>query len=346
MKTIGSAFLMISLMLFGIQRSEETIEQIRARAEAGDIHYQAVLGSIYRKGEMGVKKDFEKAIQYLAPAVKARDGLALAQLGAMCANGEKTAKDKTKAERLYAVAVPGLKQMAENGDTRSQYTLGCLYMEGSGGLQSNLITAVKLFEKAAKQNYAGSQFAIGQCYLQGTGVAVDKRKAIKWFEKAAKQEHPDALLKLGYLYESGDGVSKSAQKAFDMYARAAGQGSPIAQILLGQAYSRGLVGKKDYEKALPWFAKALETGLPPELQVSAREQISLLQVFIGSQYAMKKKEKQAAGFLFKALKSGNADAIAQVKEFLALDGLPEIAPNLKTYLSALEKGLPVTEAEP
>ncbi|MDD5434957.1 MAG: tetratricopeptide repeat protein [Nitrospira sp.] len=346
MKNNSSALLIISIMLVSIASGEDTFEQIKAKADAGDAHYQAILGSIYRKGEMGVKKDYEKAIQYLAPAVKVRDGLAMAQLGAMCENGEKTVKDKSKAERLYAVAIPALKKMADAGDARSQYTLGYLYMDGSGGLQSNLVTAAEWFEKAAKQNYAGSQYALGLCYLQGMGVAVNKKKAVKWFEKAVEREHLDALLKLGYLYENGNGVRKDTQRAFGMYTRAAELGSPVAQFLLGLAYARGLIGEKDYEKALLWFTKALETGLSSELQVSAQEQISLLQVSIGSQYAMKKKEKQAAELLYKALNSGNTNAIAQVKEFLAIDGLREVTPNLKTYLAALEKGQPIVEAEP
>ena len=346
MKTTSYTFLMISLMFVGFRWGGETLEKIKTKADAGDTHYQAILGSIYRKGELGVRKDYEKAIQYLAPAVKARNGLALAQLGAMCANGEKTAKDKSKAERLYAVAVPGLKQMAENGDARSQYTLGCLHMEGSGGLQSNLVTAVDWFKKSAKQNYAGSQFALGMCYFQGIGAIPDKRTAFKWFEKAAKQHHSDAQLKLGYFYENGDGVGKNEQKAFDLYMCAAELDHPVAQFLLGLAYLRGLTGEKDDEKALLWFIKALETGLPSELQVSAQEQIPLLQVSIGSQYATKKNEKQAAELLYKALKSGNTNAIALVKEFLAIDGLQEVAPNLKTYLAVLEKGQPIIQAEP
>lgn len=321
----------------------DSFKEITAKADAGNPHYQAILGSIYRQGEMGVKKDYVKAVKYLSPAVKARDGLAIAQLGAMYENGETVTKNIAKAESLYAVAVPALSKMADSGDARSQHLLGYLYFTGLGGLQKNQATAAKWFEKAAKHNYAVSQFAIGQCYLRGTGVTADKKKAVKWFEKAAKQDDPDALLKLGYFYETGDGVRKDGKKAFDMYTRAAGQGSAVARFFLAIAYSNGLATEKDYEESLLWFVKALETGLPPDLQASAREQISLLQVLIGSQYAIIHQEKEAAEFLFKALKSGDTNAVAQVHKFLAIEGLQDVAPNLKGYLSALEKGQPIAE---
>lgn len=341
-----AAALIISTMFVGFALGEETLDQIKQKADSSNTHCQAVLGSIYRNGEMGVKKDYIAALKYLVPAEKNHDGLARAEIGAMYEKGQIVNKDKARAERFYVAAIPALQKLAAEGDARSEYWLGQLYSTGSGGLQSNIVTAVEWFKKSANHNYAGGQTAFGQCYLQGIGVAKNKKKGFKWLATAAKQESMDALWKLGQCYETGDGVSKDPQKAFDLYTRGAEQGSSFAQMFLGYAYLHGLTGEKDYEEALRWITKAVEAGLPSGLQLLlAQEQIPILQATIGSNYATKKKEKQAAEFLFKALKSPSTNAIELVKEFLAADELKEYAPNLKSYLTTLENGQPIVQAE-
>jgi TPR repeat protein len=46
--------------------------------------------------------------------------------------------------------------------------------------------AIKWYKKAAKAGNVNAQYNLGSCYLQGTGVAVDKVDAVKWLTLAAK----------------------------------------------------------------------------------------------------------------------------------------------------------------
>lgn len=66
----------------------------------------------------------------------------------------------------------------------------------------NLKPYTKELEKAAKGGDASSQAEVGKCYLFGSGVGVDYKKAQKWFEQAIEQNNADAIFWMGYMYEN------------------------------------------------------------------------------------------------------------------------------------------------
>ena len=53
--------------------------------------------------------------------------------------------------------------------------------------KDNWEEAAAYYQQAADQNYAPAQYALGNSYQNGWGVAVNKNEARNWYEKAAEQ---------------------------------------------------------------------------------------------------------------------------------------------------------------
>ncbi len=54
------------------------------------------------------------------------------------------------------------------------------------------VEAAKWFRKAAEQNNAEGQTALGHAYATGEGVDKDPIEAVKWYRKAAIQNSAEA----------------------------------------------------------------------------------------------------------------------------------------------------------
>ena len=65
-------------------------------------------------------------------------------------------------------------------------------MKGRGVAQND-VEAVRLYRKAADQNFANAQNNLGWMYLNGRGVARDLNKAGIWFRKAASSSDPETV---------------------------------------------------------------------------------------------------------------------------------------------------------
>ena len=121
-------------------------------------------------------------------------------------------------------------------------------------------TAAEQYHRAADQNYAAAQLALGMLYADGEGVAKDDQQAVAWFRKAANQGYAPAQDRLGFIYQSGEGVSKDVQQAVAWFRKAADQGYAFAQYRLGAMYANGEGVAKDDQQAVVWFRKAAEQG--------------------------------------------------------------------------------------
>ena len=72
-------------------------------------------------------------------------------------------------------------------------------------------------EAKAKQGDADAQYNLGNCYLNGEGVAKDYVEAVKWYRKAADQGDAVAQYWLGGCYSNGEGVAKDFVEAYAWY---------------------------------------------------------------------------------------------------------------------------------
>jgi S1-C subfamily serine protease len=143
--------------------------------------------------------------------------------------------------------------------------------------------AVKWYRKAAEQNYAPAQGALG--YYYGDVVRKDYPEAVKWSRKAAEQNYGPAQAYLGMAYSYGLGVLKDESEGVKWYRKAAEQNFDAAQYSLGECYYFGRGVPKDYVEAYKWSllaagqtstkaAKAAQINVAALEGVMTREQIA------------------------------------------------------------------------
>lgn len=138
---------------------------------------------------------------------------------------------------------------------------------------------------AARRGNSGAQYAIGNCYADGNGVAKNPEQAFYWYLKAAEQGHPDAQWSVGNCYEKGKGVSLNYKEAVKWYEKAGEQGKHLASYRLSEIYEKGLGGLKNKKKALYWHRQNLEqtTGFPTNWYVNKKKKIQQLEMEIAQE---------------------------------------------------------------
>jgi len=184
-----------------------------------------------------------------------------------------------------------LREMAEQGDAKSQCLLGIVYFQG-GGVPKNYAEAVRWFRLAAEQGCASAQFNIGYMYSRGYGVPRDKSEAAKWCSMAAEQGDSFAQRELGFMYDEGRGVPQDETEAIkwfsksivsrylklaksgeadaqynvadergtDTLQRLAESNKTDAQYNLGLLYLEGKGVQQDEAEAAKWLRLAAEQG--------------------------------------------------------------------------------------
>lgn len=162
-----------------------------------------------------------------------------------------------------------LKPLADKGDAYAQYYIGSLYQAGHG-VPASVHHAASWYEKAAQQDHALAQFALGFLLYCGAGegddaLRADPAAAAPWLEKAAEQQVVPAQHLLGQMYREGRGVAADRQKALDWTRRAAEVGYVPAQFDAGVL----LADQPGFEKALEaykWLELAARAKHPSAAQ--------------------------------------------------------------------------------
>ncbi len=125
--------------------------------------------------------------------------------------------------RDYVTAMQLFRPLAEQGEARSQVSLGAMYE-----LTQDYAAAVSWFRKAADQDDAQAQTMLGNVYFSGKGVPQDYGQAAAWFRKAADQGYAAGQSLLGVMYAGGHGVPQdyvSADMWFNLAATAGNKGA-------------------------------------------------------------------------------------------------------------------------
>ncbi|NQT16223.1 MAG: SEL1-like repeat protein [Planctomycetes bacterium] len=159
----------------------------------------------------------------------------------------------------YQEAVAWYRKAAEQEYAPAQNALGFCRDRGLG-VPQGIAEAVGWYRKAAEHGFPSAQCSLAFCYASGRGVKKDRRKAMAWYRKAAEQEHARAENVLGRYYQYGRGVTKDPGEAFRWYRKAAEQGYTPAQRKLADCYRSGTLVDEDPQMAFAWYEKAATQG--------------------------------------------------------------------------------------
>ena len=149
---------------------------------------------------------------------------------------------------------------------------------------------------AARRGNSGAQYAIGNCYADGNGVAKNPEQAFYWYMKAAEQGHPDAQWSIGNCYEKGKGVSLNYREAVNWYEKAGEQGKGLASYRLAVIYEKGLGGLRNNKKSLYWYKMLLEQDgdqYPSNTVAYYKQKIQLLEQKVQEEEREKLAQQQA-----------------------------------------------------
>jgi TPR repeat protein len=321
--------------------NKPNLDELRAKAEAGDVNAEYQLVGMYLKGD-GVPQDITEAFKWSHKA--AEQGISGAQygVGLMYYNGSGVPGDKLEAAKWFRKA-------AEQGDARSEDWLGLMYSKGEG-IDLDKSESLKWYRKAADQGDASGEYHVGLFYefnahpkddaeacqwyrkaaeqglpvaemwygshlLLGYGVAKDSDVAIKWIRKAADQGQADAETWLGRFYSSGERVPIDKAEAVKWFRKAAEQGEDYSQYEMGLSYFFGDGVPKDPIEAFKWMRKAAEQGL-----ANAERQVAF---FYAQGFGVPKDQIEAFKWSRKAAEQGDVQAqILLATTYAAGDGAP------------------------
>jgi TPR repeat protein len=155
----------------------------------------------------------------------------------------------------YPTALRLFRQLADQGNSYAQHSLGAMYAKGVG-VPQDYAEAMKWLRLAADKGLAVAQNDMGIMYRQGWGVARDGAEAVNWFRRAADQDFMPAQNNLGDIYAMGSGVPRDYSEAVKWFRLAAEQDSPYAQNILGIAYEHGFFVPQSDADALAWYRRA------------------------------------------------------------------------------------------
>ena len=187
-----TALLTLSFLTYAFANPE--LDQLKVKAESGDVEAQYELGMKYFYGR-GVDKNFFEAEKWFHEAAEQGHVYSQYELGKLYdpdgeseyvfekryrsyRYGEKKEHDLQSATygdqrdtvvsydsvRYKAHAEKWLLKAAHNGLPEAQTSLAWLYMRGFGN-QGNYRDAIDWWERAAQQNYVPAQYELGTTYL-------------------------------------------------------------------------------------------------------------------------------------------------------------------------------------
>ncbi len=161
-------------------------------------------------------------------------------------------------QQHYSQAFSEFLPLADEGDFRSQYYVGYLYVNGYG-VNQNTKEGLRYLQNAVDQNYDMAQAMLGYLYSEGIAVQKDKKKALQLYQMAASQNNISANLNLGLMYYTGDGVTRDFKTALNYFQKVPVNQKPIVARYLGSIYLNN-ASFRDYTKAFYYYDLSARYG--------------------------------------------------------------------------------------
>lgn len=205
----------------------EAFREALARAEAGDLRAQVIVGLALKNGD-GTPKDPAGAERWLRAAAEREHPMGQNGLGLLYQAGVGVPSDA-------AMAAQWFKKAADRGYAQAAANLGMAYYLGTG-VPGDAAEAVRIFRMAADQGNSDAQHWLALAHLEGKGVLSDAREAVVWLRKAADQGDPEAQVDLALVLYQGKGVRKDKDEAAAWLLKASDEGYARGSRLLAELY--------------------------------------------------------------------------------------------------------------
>lgn|GEM_PF-1347273 len=238
-----------------------SIEELKAKAEGGDVEAMIKLASIYGSDDnedYGLGgSDTEESKKWYQRASDFGDAYATYHLSKTCSS------KKEEMRLLKKAAVLGHKEAFDKVSFR-------LSKQGEFDEVIDFFTRVFEYGKASSKQRELSAFEIGSWY-EKRGLSEDYDTAIDWYKISADLGNPMAAGRLGVLYENGVFTStfiganvkkhnyiiaQNSAEAVKWHLMAAQNGYPKDWVYMSRLYREGRLVSKNYEKAFYWMLKA------------------------------------------------------------------------------------------
>lgn len=135
--------------------------------------------------------------------------------------------------------------------------------------------AYQLFQGLAESGDTKAQFDLSLMYIQGIGTKQNIEQGLVWLNRAAEKGNIEAMLELGVLYQKIDAIENAPQLALYWFEKAAMAGSAVGQYNLAHIYMDGGQIAVDLPKAYIWMSLSDATGNPVASAEAAKLKTSL-----------------------------------------------------------------------
>lgn len=156
-------------------------------------------------------------------------------------------------------AARGFTASAAKGDALGQFNLAMMHLRkelpGASDAQ-----AWRWLQRAAGQQLALAENALGEMIEQGRRGKPDTKAACGWFERAAEHGNADGALATATCYYLGRGRAQDMAQAHRWYLEAAKAGDVGAQYLVASMFETGLGVEADDRLARYWYDAAARNG--------------------------------------------------------------------------------------
>ncbi|MGQ3054055.1 MAG: tetratricopeptide repeat protein [Roseateles sp.] len=168
-------------------------------------------------------------------------------------------------------AAQGFAESAKRGEALGQFNLAMMNLrrELAGASDAR---AWQLLQRAAAQNLALAENALGEMIEQGRRGKPDPKAACGWFERAAEHGNGDGALATATCYYLGRGRAQDMRQAHRWYLEAAKAGDVGAQYLIASMFETGLGIEADGRLARYWYDVAARNG-----DVAAKAKLKAMQ---------------------------------------------------------------------
>ena len=145
---LASSVAVVQLAAQQTKADQKPIEEVKAKAEAGDAESQVELGRRYLNGEGVAKREME-AVRWFRKAAEQNYAEAQYNLGLCYEHGEGVAADRVEAMKWFRKA-------AEQNDADAQFNLGMCYERADAGTE-DWAEVYKWLSLAAGQGHEGAK---------------------------------------------------------------------------------------------------------------------------------------------------------------------------------------------